>query len=222
MNAEGQISDGSPGMCPCSSGTGCPLTCLTPWAAIHVSGTILKSSSTFHVNPESVRQTRVISLPLTPPVWRRADWRVTFAAFVNVLVLLEPPVRLLVGLPVQSGPQVRLTFVDAHVAAGAVQFFCGHGGVHVGLQGQWVQAVCRHHVERLRRESERVMTANTDRSSEKGSGLVCRNNGERLNEWMDRQATMEDFHTIFPINLSHRQGEVHQTGCTLITFFILF
>lgn len=71
---------------------------------------------------------------------------------MGVLVPLEPPVRLLVGLPVQSGPQVGLTFVDRHVAAGAVQFFRGHGAVHVGLQGHRVQALRGHHLERLQAE----------------------------------------------------------------------
>lgn len=71
---------------------------------------------------------------------------------MSVPVLLEPPVRLLVGLPVQSGPQVRLAFVDGHVAAGAVQFFCGEGPVDVGLQRHGVQALRRHHLERLQTE----------------------------------------------------------------------
>lgn len=96
-------------------------------------------------------------------------------------MLLELPVRLLVGLPVQSGPQVRLTFVDAHVAAGAVQFLCGDGAVHVGLQGKWVQALRRHHLERLQ--------------TEKGSGLVCRSEGER--RWMDQQVTQITLEVFF-------------------------
>lgn len=44
-------SASAPGMCPCSSGTGWPSRSLTLWAGIHVSGTVLKSSSTFHVKP---------------------------------------------------------------------------------------------------------------------------------------------------------------------------
>lgn len=71
---------------------------------------------------------------------------------MSVLILLEPLVRLLVGLPVKSGPQVRLAFVDGHVAAGAVQFFGGEGPVDVGLQGHWVQTLGCHHLERLQRE----------------------------------------------------------------------
>lgn len=95
----------SPGMCPCSSGSGWPLACLTLWAGIHVSGTALKSSSTFHVKPEDHNSPRWKRSHIAAIFWGWS-WG-TFATSVRTLILSEPFLRLFVGFPVEPSPEVR-------------------------------------------------------------------------------------------------------------------